>query len=170
MCWGFLPASRQDGKHPNQAQGSLGRTGLRGAQRQGSPCCTDISQGSHELLLMSRPWVGHRSVLPLHPHSPSQLLSSQHRVGRFEPARLRGLVTSSSGHRQSSGATHWRGMRRPSNFPGAPYHRLGFLGCHSRPKEVPTWEDPRAWARKRGWRTSPEALPHWHQAGGLQCP
>lgn len=90
-------------------------------------------------------------MMPLHlflHHSYSAPSS----VGQFEPARLRGLVTSSSGHRQSSAlcakwttSHHARSssspltggrMRRLSNFPEAPYHWLGFLGCHSRPKEV----------------------------------
>lgn len=56
-------------------------------------------------------------------------------------------------HARSSSSLLTRGrMRRPLNFPGTPHHWLGFLGCHSRPKEgvLPLGRIERSWVRKKG--------------------
>lgn len=63
-CAGAFSRPRGNVESTPTSPGVTGKNRIAWGQRQGSPCCTDIPQGSHELRLMSRPWGGHRSVLP----------------------------------------------------------------------------------------------------------
>lgn len=90
-CAGAFSRPRGNVESTPTSPGVTGKNRLAWGQRQGSPCCTDIPQGSHELRLMSRPWGGHRSVLP---------------------------CTLILHHSCSAPSTVWAGLNQPGSEPG----------------------------------------------------
>lgn len=164
-AWAFFLQASSDEKKttPTRPRYHWEEWGLHGIQCQslssvsvGSPCSMVMFSGKPRAE-PTRPWGGSQLVLPLHFHSPSQLLSSSTvwaslnqpgskpwslavALATGRAAALCAKWTRSQHHvachhaRSSSSPLTGQGTRRPLNFPGAPHHWLVFLGSHSRPK------------------------------------
>lgn len=192
MCW-LSPGLEARRKASRQAQlSAAGRTGLQGARHLGSPCCRHVLREA-----VSRA-VGRGEAMVSDAPTPFSITATQlqHRVGRFEPARLRGLVSSSSGHRRSSAlcakwtrSHHAKSSSSPLTgegvgeetlkFPWGPILLAWLPGLSLRPKEVLPLGGPKSWA-SRGLRedesggASPgcgvmRSAPPLAPGPGLQC-